>query len=699
MSRYTRLVLLLLLLIGNVLFTSSFAAQPALAAPPAQSDEVEPASVDEVEIVGGQPAQEGAWPWIVAVVSANAPSIFQGQFCGASLIHPWYVLTAAHCTYSQNQPISPSDIFVVVSDYRLSDSAGQRINVTQIIRHPGYNSGSSFDNDLALFRLARPASPAPSIEVVSSPPGALENAGLSSTVIGWGNLNPNQPAFPDLLYQVSIPLVAQSTCQQSYGGSLTANMICAGLAAGGKDSCQGDSGGPLMVFDSSVNRWKQLGVVSFGNGCARPNFYGVYTRLSRYADWISYYITPPARQYDFTGEERGDILWRNFATGQSVMWALNGASVTATGAVPTVADINWRMVALSDVTGDGRSDVIWRNLVSGQNFVWAMSGASIIGSGAPPTVPGGSWRIVRVVDFTGDGRGDFLWRNLSTGQMAIWAMNGAAVLATAGLPTVSDLNWVVAAADDFTGDGLADMVWRHGISGANHLWAMSGGTIIGSAALPGVPDTNWQIVGAGHFTRDGVADLFWRHRTNGLNAIWALKGATLQTGRALPTVADTNWRVAGTGDYNGDRRADILWRNVGNGANIVWVMNEFAIAGSGSLPTVGDGNWRITGTGSTTGGGSATFTDEEDVVVAAASGNDPLTLEAASEVDVLTLQGVVTSGLPELVATPGDDAVLAVELAPVGSDGLHVPASQEESIPTTRDEDAPFKLHLSLVLN
>ena len=88
-----------------------------------------------------------------------------------------------------------------------------------------------------------------------------------------------------MLQEVSVPIVSDQLCREAYPGEITQNMFCAGFKQGGKDSCQGDSGGPLIISDGNGG-WIQAGVVSWGNGCASPDFYGVYARVANYIDWL-----------------------------------------------------------------------------------------------------------------------------------------------------------------------------------------------------------------------------------------------------------------------------------------------------------------------------------------------------------------------------------------------------------------------------
>lgn len=248
------------------------------------------------QIVGGQLAAPGEYPWQVALVSAGVSNPQSGQFCGGSLINAEWVLTAAHCTIGE----TPSSIDVVLGINNLSDGPttggqGQRIDVAQIMAYPGYNA-STEDGDVALLHLATPATLGGTVQTIGltgSDDETLFEQGDTATITGWGATS-DGGAGSNALLEVAVPIVSNNTCNApaSYGGAVTANMLCAGLAAGGKDSCQGDSGGPLIVPNGSGG-WLQAGVVSWGDGCAQPNLYGVYARVAPFKNWITSQIGPP----------------------------------------------------------------------------------------------------------------------------------------------------------------------------------------------------------------------------------------------------------------------------------------------------------------------------------------------------------------------------------------------------------------------
>lgn len=236
----------------------------------------------DITIVGGQPAEPGEWPWQVMVRPG-------GYLCGGTLIATNWVVTAAHCVYdAEGDLFAPGDVTVVLGEHdRMEYEGNEQVHsVAQIIAHEAYDSWSN-DSDIALLRLTNAAtlnSAVQTIPLFTNPAdNGLADAGDMATVTGWGTTEEGGSAAA-VLMEVSLPIVTNATCNRSYG-IITDNMICAGYESGGKDSCQGDSGGPLVVPDNNGG-WRLTGVVSFGAGCARANYYGVYTRVSRYVQWI-----------------------------------------------------------------------------------------------------------------------------------------------------------------------------------------------------------------------------------------------------------------------------------------------------------------------------------------------------------------------------------------------------------------------------
>ncbi|MCS6828139.1 MAG: serine protease [Caldilinea sp.] len=247
---------------------------------------VAPAQSDSPDILGGREAQPGAWPWQVALLNRMEPNQFLAQFCGGTLIAEDWVLTAAHCVWGAE----PSLIDVLVGAHRLSEG-GQRVRISQIIPYRDYDPRKK-EGDLALIRLSTPVTYTP-IALYTAGPGETEFDYLRGTVIGWGAKE--MSVFPDALREVALPLVEHEKCARNlyWENPITDRMICAGYETLTMGACYGDSGGPLMVQRADAS-WVQIGIVSWGPpGCIDVGRYNVFTRVSKFTDWITTCMSRP----------------------------------------------------------------------------------------------------------------------------------------------------------------------------------------------------------------------------------------------------------------------------------------------------------------------------------------------------------------------------------------------------------------------
>lgn len=247
-------------------------------------------------IIGGDDVLPGTYPWMAGIVNGSAAS-YAGQYCGGVLIAPEWVLTAAHCV-DFSPGMAPS-IDVVLGTVNLTAPVGsyERIPVGKIVIHPDYNSFTG-NNDIALLQLETPSTNEPISHIISADEETVYlNPGIMATTMGWGDTNPNEyiEDYPVVLQQVQVPIVSDGQCVNVYGYYhnylFIDTMFCAGYEEGGKDACYGDSGGPLVVRDNR-GEYRLVGLVLGGYGCGFRNYFGIYTRVSAFKNWIDTLVFP-----------------------------------------------------------------------------------------------------------------------------------------------------------------------------------------------------------------------------------------------------------------------------------------------------------------------------------------------------------------------------------------------------------------------
>jgi len=280
--------------------------------------------------IGGEPVSRGYAPWQVQIYSgfagyteaerAGRPMWEMQHRCGGSLIAPNWVLTAAHCI---TQAQVDRDYRVRLGTTNLVTSAGKSFRIDRIVRHADHDPQTNL-HDIALVHFTGDVGRIAPVALHGSSPtdgplldsprfdrhrgrsrGRVYQRALKRglhvdefqavAALGWGNTMPGREGHPSMvLIRVDLDILSEADCKQNpyYRSRVGPSTICA--ARTGKDTCTGDSGGPLTLFSQRTplngalpeNRTTQIGIVSWGKGCAQEGAPGVYTRVSAYRDWI-----------------------------------------------------------------------------------------------------------------------------------------------------------------------------------------------------------------------------------------------------------------------------------------------------------------------------------------------------------------------------------------------------------------------------
>uniref|UniRef100_UPI00358F6F1A suppressor of tumorigenicity 14 protein homolog n=1 Tax=Myxine glutinosa TaxID=7769 RepID=UPI00358F6F1A len=237
-------------------------------------------------IVGGQDAEKGEFPWQVSLHLQEPHSSRAMHTCGASIISEHWLVSASHCFQEGGKDPKLWKAYVGLhSQTTLTVEEVARHNIKRIITHKSYNDWT-YDYDIALLELETPLKYTYEIRPICLP-AMTHNfpVGKSCMITGWGSTK-ERGAAANVLQKAAVDIINETLCKNLMEGSTTIRMLCAGFLEGGIDACQGDSGGPLVCVEITSGHWFLAGIVSWGEGCARANKPGLYTRVTSMRSWI-----------------------------------------------------------------------------------------------------------------------------------------------------------------------------------------------------------------------------------------------------------------------------------------------------------------------------------------------------------------------------------------------------------------------------
>lgn len=247
------------------------------------------AAKDRHRVVNGKEAEVHKFPWIISMMDGS-----DYYYCGGSIISDQWILTAAHCV--DGEPNNPAeDMYVRVGDHDMTDDSDTPLAATfQVdywLMHKNYDPDST-NNDIALLKLKKKidfSSFKGTVAPVCLPTAPRKYYGETVTVSGWGLLSDGGKT-PSKLQEVDLKVIWMKECREDFKyrkDMITSRMMCTyRLGSENQDACQGDSGGPLVRFSEERGRYEQVGVVSWGIGCASPEYPGIFVKLSHYLQWM-----------------------------------------------------------------------------------------------------------------------------------------------------------------------------------------------------------------------------------------------------------------------------------------------------------------------------------------------------------------------------------------------------------------------------
>lgn len=231
-----------------------------------------PFNKSSLGVIGGESAAPSEFPFIVNIWLNTPEEGYDDHLCGASLIHPKWVLTAAHCVLddaseSTFRLIKPNKLKLYIGSDAITGEGGRLLKVKSIKVHPDF---SWPHHDVAMIELSTPVTDIEPVILNTQDPEGWLNEQLTATVVGWGLIDQEGLLNPDFLQKTTLPIISRNACNkdsfvQKINWTISSDMLCARTMNNQNSSCPGDSGGPLVIDFNG--EYIQIGIVSWGSAC------------------------------------------------------------------------------------------------------------------------------------------------------------------------------------------------------------------------------------------------------------------------------------------------------------------------------------------------------------------------------------------------------------------------------------------------